>query len=131
MSNPLRVYVAGPYSAPDHMQVLRNIRRGQNAAKKILDSGHYPFCPFIDYQLLFHGDENTSIETLYKYSLAFLEVCDVMIMLPGYEESKGCKGEIEFANEKKIPIVYVAKTFNMYAPMYVELFLNEVCDGFQ
>ena len=42
----MRVYVAGPYSADNVIDVLENIRKGQRASVEILLDGHDPFCPW-------------------------------------------------------------------------------------
>lgn len=34
--------------------------------------------------------------------LAMLSICDYMVLLPGYEASKGCSIEIEFAKNRNI-----------------------------
>ena len=103
----IRVYIAGPYTADNPLLVFRNIKNGQYAARKVLDSGSAPFCPFLDYQLLLQDGKEVDIQTLYDYSLSFLEVCDIVLMLPGFENSRGCKGEIEHAAKHNIPVLYV------------------------
>jgi hypothetical protein len=37
----------------------------------------------------------------------FLNRCDILAVLPGWEESSGTKDEIAFATEKGMPIVYL------------------------
>jgi hypothetical protein len=47
----LRVYVAGPYSANNVMDVLKNIRIGILWSVKLLTLGFAPFTPWTDFQL--------------------------------------------------------------------------------
>lgn len=42
---PLRVYVAGPYSAPSREAVLANVDRAARAATEVMRRGHDAFCP--------------------------------------------------------------------------------------
>lgn len=114
MKERLKIYIAGPYSNSDHMEVMRNIRAGQELAKRVLDLGHSPFCPFIDYQLLFYGDWNTSVDQMYLYSLDFLEVCNVMLMLPSWQNSKGCIEEVKVAYKYDIPVYYLEQGHTMF-----------------
>lgn len=102
-----KVYVAGSYSADNVIQVLKNIREGIKMSAKLLKLGYSPFCPFLDHQFLFY--EDITIEQMYKYSIDFLEVCDVMYVLPNSEQSKGTQKEILIANKLKIPVVYSIK----------------------
>lgn len=75
----MRVYVAGPYSSGDIIQVLENIRKGQRASVEILLAGHAPFCPWLDYQFQFvlQDNEKLLVEDYYRYSIAWLEVSDL------------------------------------------------------
>lgn len=100
-----RIYLAGAYSADNILKCLVNMRIGIKVAAKFIKHGHAVFCPFIDYQ--FHFFEDLEIKDYYEYSLAFLEVCDEMWVLPAWENSKGTRAEIEFAMEKQIPIKYL------------------------
>jgi hypothetical protein len=55
MNKPLRVYVAGPYSAktPDThaavQEVARNVDRAVEVAVHLIEKGHYPFVPHLSH----------------------------------------------------------------------------------
>jgi len=106
----MRVYVAGAYSADNVIDVLNNIREGIKASAKLLKLGHEPFCPFLDYQFQFFEPE-LEVEDYYRYSIAWLEVSQAMIVLPDYEESKGTLNEIWTAKELEIPTFYSMQDF--------------------
>ena len=101
-----RVYVAGAYSAGNVIDVLNNMRRGMRAATEVLLAGYSPFVPWFDYhfQLMLQDGETLSVEDYYRYSIAWLEVSDAMLVLPNSENSKGTQAEIERAKELGIPI---------------------------
>jgi hypothetical protein len=103
-----RVYIAGKYSADNVLDVLDNIRIGTRMGTVLLMKGFAPFCPWLDHQFQFmlQGDEKLVVEDYYEYSLAWLEVSQVMLVLPGFENSKGTAKEIERAKELFIPICY-------------------------
>lgn len=101
-----RIYLAGAYSADNVIGVLKNIGRGEFYAAQIFKKGYYPFCPWSDrifVQLNFEVDFN--VEMFYRYSMAYLEVCELMFLVPGWEESKGTLKEIERAKELGIRII--------------------------
>jgi hypothetical protein len=103
-----RVYVAGAYSADNVLDVLGNIQRGIRMSLRVLLAGHAPFCPWLDfhYCLLLRDNESVTVQQFYAYSLAWLEVSDAMLVLPGYEGSSGTLVEIARAKTLGIPVYY-------------------------
>ena len=106
--NIKRVYVAGAYSADNVISVLDNIRRGMRAGTKLFLKGYSPFVPWFDFhfQLMLRDNENLTVEDYYRYSIDWLEVSDVMLVLKDSENSKGTQAEIKRAIELNIPIFY-------------------------
>lgn len=104
----IKVYVAGPYSSENHLGVLDNMRNGMRAATQVLVAGYAPFCPWMDfhYQLMLGSYERLSVEDYYAYSMAWLEVSDVMLVIPGWEQSKGTNAELAKAKILGIPVVF-------------------------
>jgi hypothetical protein len=110
-----RIYVAGPYSANNVITVLDNIRNGIRASTELMLRGYSPFCPWLDFhfQLQLRDGEQLDVQDYYRYTLAWLPVSDAMLVLPGYETSKGTLAEIKLANEKFIPIYYCMEALDM------------------
>jgi len=101
----MRVYVAGKYSDSNIIGCLNNIHDGIKASVEVLKLGHAVFCPWLDYQFQFF-DKTLTVEHYYRYSMAWLEVSDCVLVLPGFETSKGTQAEIKRAKELGIPIFY-------------------------
>ena len=103
----IRVYIAGPYSADNVLDVLKNIGKGQQAAARVFSLGFAPFTPWHDRTFIMDNpDGDFTVEQFYLYSLVWLKVSDCMFVLPGFEESKGTLKEIEFAEQQHIPVFY-------------------------
>jgi hypothetical protein len=83
--------------------VLNNIHDGIKASVEILKKGHAVFCPWLDYQFQFF-DKTLTVEDYYRYSMAWLEVSQVVLVLPNSENSKGTQAEIARAKELGIPV---------------------------
>lgn len=109
-----RVYVAGKYSDSNVIGVLNNIREGIKASVEVLIAGFAPFCPWLDYQFQFF-DKTLTVEDYYRYSLAWLEVSDAILVLPNSGNSKGTQMEIVRAKELGIPIFYDLASLKEYA----------------
>jgi hypothetical protein len=101
----MRVYVAGSYNADNVLGILRNIALGTMECVKLLKAGFTPFCPWLDYQFHFY-DDTLTLDDYYRYSIGWLEVSDVLFVLPNSENSKGTQKEIERAKKLGIPIMY-------------------------
>ena len=105
-----KVYVAGPYSADNIIQVLSNIRNGIETAVGLIHLGHAVFCPHLDFLFaLVMGGESLTKEQFQANSMAWVEVSDVVYVMPGSEKSNGVKREVERAQSLKIPVVYEAR----------------------
>jgi len=109
----IRVYVAGRYSyVPEEQMnektvcILNNMRIGMRKCTELMLQGYAPFCPWLDYHytLMLHNDEKINLQMYYDYSLAWLEVSDAVLLLPGWQESKGTQAEIKRAEELNIPV---------------------------
>jgi hypothetical protein len=104
----MRVYIAGAYSADNVITVLDNMRKGMRDGAIVLQKGMAPFCPWLDYQfqLMLRGNESLAVQDYYEYSMAWLRVSDCMLVLPGWENSKGTRAEIDEAIRLNIPIFF-------------------------
>jgi hypothetical protein len=103
-----RIYIAGPYSADNIADCLENMRRGMRAGVEVFLAGFAPWVPWHDFHhhLMLRKDESLSIQNYYDMSMAWLEVSDAVLILEGWEDSKGTLAEIDRANELKIPVFY-------------------------
>ena len=105
---PIRVYVAGAYSADNVLDVLHNIRRGIRMSTQIFKLGFAPFSPWLDYHFLLQMTEDEaasiSVKDFYEYSLSWLAVSDAIYVLENSEHSKGTQKEIEFARSMGLPV---------------------------
>lgn len=100
----MRVYCAGSYSAPDVISVLDNMRRGMQLGYEVITNGFAPFVPWFDYHFSLIGP--MELQEYLDYSMAWLEASDAVLLVPGWEESKGTKKEIDRARALGIPVFY-------------------------
>ena len=102
-----RIYIAGPFSANNVMDVLHNIRRGIETAYEVFRLGYSPFCPWLDYHFVLMDEaEWLNVDDFYRYSIDWLEVSDAILITGDYENSKGTLDEIQRAKQLQIPIFY-------------------------
>ena len=107
MKKRIKVYVAGAYSADNVLSVLQNIGRGEKACAELFRLGFAPFCPWHDKSYVTDNpDVAFNIEDFYEFSIAWLEVSNIMLVLPGYSGSGGTIKEIARADELEIPVCY-------------------------
>ena len=103
-----RVYIAGPYSADNILDVFENMRKGMRMGARVFLAGYAPWVPWHDFhhQLMFRDDESLSVDDYYEMSMSWLVVSDAVLVLPGWIYSKGSRAELEKAGELKIPIFH-------------------------
>jgi hypothetical protein len=111
-----RVYVAGAYSAGNVLAVLDNIRKGMRVGLEVLLTGYAPFVPWFDFHfnLMLRDGELLTVQDFYNYSMAWLEVSTAVLVVPGWENSKGTNAEIARAQELNIPIFYSLDELKRY-----------------
>lgn len=118
----LKVYVAGAYSDNNVLGVLRNIGRGQYWTNVMFLYGFAPFCPWFDKEFVIsEWRMKYDVDMFYSYSIAWLEVSDVVFVVPdepllkNWRDSTGTLKEIERANELGIPVYYELDKILTYA----------------
>ena len=103
-----RVYVAGPYSADNIIDVFENMRKGMRVGVEVFLAGYAPWVPWHDFhhQLMFQDGESLSVDDYYEMSMAWLVVSDAVLVLPGWVNSKGTVAEMHKAVNLGIPIYF-------------------------
>ena len=103
-----KIYVAGAYSADNLYEKVHNIERAKEIAQILWGLGYAAYCPHTNTGL-FDGicDEKTFIEG----HLEFMYICDGIIVVDDWGDSKGTKREIEEALWESIPVYYSIDEF--------------------
>lgn len=109
------IFLSAPYSASsESITEQRMIWYCQVAALLLLD-GHNVISPLLNHWVRKCGnlDVGGDWEFWQDYSEDLLAVCNALyvIKLPGWDQSIGVKGEIDFAKQRNIPIYEIEPTF--------------------
>lgn len=118
MSNKL-IYLASPYSHPDQYVRYERYATIARIAGKLVKDGHVLFCPITHSHPMAQrstvpeGAEGHKIWM--NLDLTILERCDILyvVMIKGWEESRGVQEEIKFAHNKGLPVYYIDKLGNI------------------
>ena len=107
MTDPLRIYVAGPMSSANLGLFCENVAAADEAAKELFVMGHYPYCPHTMTQS-WPDDERPEFHDYGRVvaglDFAWLHCCDAILMLPGWQASKGAMMEYEEAQRRGITV---------------------------
>jgi hypothetical protein len=95
------VYVAGKFSAPDQWQRARNVRAAEAVAFAVAEAGAMPLNPLANTANFFGTLED---EFWYDGTLELLRRCDAVILVPGWQGSKGVQREIDETFIRKMPL---------------------------
>ena len=100
-----RVYVAGPYSASDSMQIYLNVRRASDYAAAIMQRGHLAHSPHNATHWIAELYKGCSWNTYENWmELDFSIIDHWATALYVIDESPGVLREIERARERHLPI---------------------------
>lgn len=94
-------YIAGKYTDDSTYAIRNNIRRAEEVNEWAWQNGYAAICPHTNTAFL---DGLCNYEVWANGDLAILERCDLVILVPGWEDSKGTREEIKFARMCNIPI---------------------------
>lgn len=104
---PLRIYVAGPYTASSEKETSRNVDMAIDAALALYKKGHFPYVPhlthFIDERARRSGVEMAWEDYVFRWDSAWLELCDALLFLG---DSPGARKELELAQRLGKKIFY-------------------------
>lgn len=93
----MRIYVAGPYSAPSEREREMNTRRAIEAGLALFKLGHTPFIPHLTHYVDLHAHRTGVVMTWDDYirlDLEWLDLCDALLYLG---PSKGADLELQHA----------------------------------
>lgn len=101
------VYVAGPYRAKTHYEVELNVRQAEAASIELWQMGYAVICP---HKNTAHFDNLAPDEIWLEGDLEIIKRLqahtDIMVMLPGWENSEGALKEKEIAEFRHFDIFY-------------------------
>lgn len=109
MTRQTCVYLAGPISADNVIDVLRNIGTGIDMGLVLFELGYAPFTPHLDYHFAMtnrRGHRELTVPEFYKYSMSWLRKSDAVVVMSDWEGSKGTAAEIAEAERLGIPVYY-------------------------
>lgn len=105
------VFICGPFRSDTYERRSRNTQLAGMLALEVWRSGVACICPHMNSGTLFGL---ASEEIFLAGYLEILERCDALLLLPGWEKSKGARMERQRAIEKQIPIFYDIKMLKVW-----------------
>lgn len=110
-ARPQLVYIAGKFAGKDIVEHTANVEHAASYRARVAALGAYPVCPHTNTRDLGGDtgkcDDPKLQEFWYQGSLELLRRCDVLLLIPGWEESVGARREEQAARSWGIPVVEV------------------------
>lgn len=107
------IYICGPLTPKSHhknhaIEYLGNVRVMLRAYNRLIGLGYAPYCPGMDFSGFLAG-VSVGEKKIKAVGLAWLENSDCMVLLRGWNRSRGCLAEIERAKELGMKIYLTVK----------------------
>jgi len=111
-----RIFISGPITPRGRrgdcdghpaVEYIFNIKDMILAANQLARKGWAPFCPGLDFlNFLLSAPEDQLLKRIWSIDLAWLEVSDAVLMMPGWEESSGACKEYATAIGLHLPVYH-------------------------
>lgn len=98
------IFICHPYTPKNGYSMEDNLHLGALICKEVLDLGLTIISP-IHHSHSIDQQQKQDPELWYEQALRLLKKCDVILMCPGWQNSKGCKLEYKKAIEWGIKII--------------------------
>lgn len=94
------IYIAGPYTAATPEEISAHTAAACEWGRKVRALGLVPLVPHV----AICPESGLTWRKAMDECLPILNRCDGILMIPGWDRSKGALAEWDFANENAIPI---------------------------
>jgi nucleoside 2-deoxyribosyltransferase len=104
------IYLAAPYSHPDPKVMEQRFEQVTAEAAHLINRGEFVYSPIThNHPIAIRHELPRGWEFWEAFDIAMLTKCDSMtvLLLDGWDFSRGVRAEIEFARGLGIPITYV------------------------
>ena len=112
-----RVYVAGPYSTECVTTKHQNIQRAWRYSAMVAECGAMPYSPITNTSWL---DKYGTVEWWYEATAEMLDVCDAILLMPGWTESNGACGEAIRAGMLDLVIIDAQAALDECMGIYID-----------
>lgn len=96
------VYIGGKFTGKNSWEIHRNVFYAESLGLAVAEAGAMPLIPHKNTSNFFG---TMTEEFWYEGTLELLKRCDAMILVSGWEDSKGTKAEVEWARDNGIPVL--------------------------
>ena len=87
----MRIYVAGPYSAPTAREVQANVNEAIRVACALMRKGHSVYIPHLSHYVWLHPEGNFPYEHWVAQDYVWLDECDALYFIassPGADKER-------------------------------------------
>lgn len=97
-------YVAGAYTGDTPFQIDHHIQGAEHVAQLVCKRGWYALTPHKNSAQFERMVPNLSAEFWLKGTMEMMERCKAVVLVPGWQASKGTLAEVRRATELGIPV---------------------------
>jgi len=111
------VYLAGPFTADTIEGIQHNIQIAKSVALALWKMGYVVMCPHTNAGGTEWLDSDLPESRIMFGDIVLMLRCDMVVLLPGWENSKGTQKELEFAHRAGMPVLEAMRVPKMSASL--------------
>ena len=99
----LIIYLAHPYSALTLEGVEANVANAEKVGRAMIEKGYGIYIPgkaTLHMDLMTESYDEIPCSYFYELGLEMMSRCDILLLCPGWEDSRGCRLELKYWRNK-------------------------------
>jgi len=101
------VYIAGPYRADTFWEIEQNIQKAKLYAARVIKDYNGEYYPVIPHSNTGHFGGLKDEKYFLEGTMEQLKRCDAIVLIPGWDKSKGSIAEFKYALDNDMPILKI------------------------